>query len=74
VDSTNSTSPTSAPRLSTRRRRIAGLWASALVALHFTSVAAQTFGSAAAGVEVKVVQCGPISDTIEYLLWLLRQL
>ncbi|MBX3379161.1 MAG: hypothetical protein KF805_03640 [Phycisphaeraceae bacterium] len=67
----NSDSPASS---SPRQRRLLSLWASAFVLLNFVSVVAHTFGAASADLEAKVNQCGPISDTIEYLLWLLRNL
>jgi len=56
------------------QRRLVSLWASAFVALNFVSLLAQALASASTGIDAKINQCGPISDTIEYLLWLLRNL
>ncbi|MGH7244414.1 MAG: hypothetical protein ACREJD_13470 [Phycisphaerales bacterium] len=67
----NSASPSG---FSSSRLRIAGLWVSAVVALNFVAVLAQSLGAASATIDSKVSQCGPIGDTIEYLMWLLRQL
>ncbi|MBX3388879.1 MAG: hypothetical protein KF691_05440 [Phycisphaeraceae bacterium] len=62
------------PGISPRRRRVAALWASASVGMYCVSVLAQSLGAASEQINAQVLQCGPISDTIEYLLWLLRQL
>jgi len=82
VSSKNSGSPTSSTSpasnanhsigFTARRRLIAGLWASSLVALHAAATLAQSLGAVAT--DAKAFQCGPIGDTIEYILWLLQQL
>lgn len=57
---------------SARRRLVASLWASSFVVLHAASILAQSLD--AVSTDAKASLCGPIADTIEYVLWLLQQL
>lgn len=76
TNSGSSTSPAShsdsSSAFSARRRLVASLWASSFVLLHAASTLAQSLG--AVSTDAKASLCGPISDTIEYILWLLQQL
>ncbi|GEM_PF-1253505 len=55
-------------------RVVASLWSTMAVAIAAITVAAQSLGYRATELVSQTNHCGPIDDTISYLIWLLRQL